>query len=326
MTSRRDALMVIGAAAFASRASAQASAKRPHISVLLPGSPDNSGHLVEAFRRGLLEHGYDEKHNIGIEVHWLHGDLSRLPDVAAAIVRKGPDLIVVSSTPIALALKRATQTLPIVMGNGGGPVEAGLVASLSRPGGNVTGMSSMTEGLIRKHVELLLEIAPAIRRVGAVRRIKDPLADEFQRDAESAARGRGMSIQPLMLGGEQDIERLPSMTDGQRIDALIVFPDPVFVAARERIVKVVGGMRVPAIYPFREYAFAGGLVSYGVNIAENFRKASTYVHRILNGAKPADLPIQQPTRFELVLNQAAAQAVGLKVPESLRLRADELIE
>jgi putative ABC transport system substrate-binding protein len=257
MTSRRDVLMAIGAAALGPQAGAQAGAKRPHISVLVAGSPDTFGHLVEAFRKGLVEHGYDEKHNISIEVHWLHGDLSRLAEVAAAIVRNEPDLIVASSTPVALALKRATQTLPIVMANGGGPVEAGLVASLSRPGGNVTGMSSMTEGLIRKHVELLLEIAPSIRRVGAVRRTKDPLADTFQRDAESAAGSRGIRIQPLMLGGEQDIERLPSMTDDQRIDALIVFPDPVFFSARQRMLKTIGALRVPAIYPFREYAFAG---------------------------------------------------------------------
>jgi putative ABC transport system substrate-binding protein len=323
MASRRELLLVIGALA-PMHAFAQHSVRR--ISMLLPGSPQTFGHLVNAFRSALRELGYQEGHEIVIEQHYLNGDFSRLPAVAEEIVRKGADVIVVSSTPVAMAMKQATQTLPIVIANGGGLVEAGLVASLARPGGNVTGMSSLTEGLIQKQLALLLEFVPTVRHIGTVRRIKDPVANAFQREAEQAARKLGVKILPLMVSGADDLERLQRMIHEVRPDGLIVLPDPVLLAVRESVVAVVTASKLPAIYPFREYTVSGGMISYGVNIGANYRQAATYVDRIMKGAKPSDLPIQQPTRFELVVNRRAVRHAGLAISPSLMIRIDEMID
>ena len=315
MPSRRELLVVIRAVA-SMHAFAQRSVRR--ISMLLPGSPETFGHLVNAFRSALLELGYQEGHDIVIEQHYLNGDFSGLPAVAKEIVRQGADVIVVSSTPVAMAMKQATQTLPIVVANAGGMVEAGLVASLAKPGGNVTGMSSLTEGLIQKQLSLLLEFIPTARRIGAVRRIKDPVANTFQREGEDAARKIGVKMLPLMLSGAEDLERLRRMIDEGRPDGLLVFPDPVLLAARENVVAIATASKLPAIYPFREYAVSGGMISYGANIAANYRQAATYVDRIMKGAKPGDLPIQQPTRFELVVNRSAVRRAGLAIQSRLR--------
>ena len=323
MASRRELLLVIGAVA-SMHAVAQSSVRR--ISMLLPGSQHTFGHLVDAFRSALRGLGYREGHDIVVEQHYLDGDFSRLPALAEEIVQKGPVVIVVSSTPVALAMKQATQTLPIVIANGGGLVESGLVGSLARPGGNVTGMSSLTEGLIQKQLSLLLDFVPTVRRIGVVRRIKDPVANTFQREAEEAAKKFGVKILPLMLGGADDLERLQRMIDEVRPDGLIVFPDPVLVAARERVVAVVTASKLPAIYPFREYTVSGGMISYGVNIGANYRQAATYVDRIMKGEKPGDLPIQQPTRFELVVNRKAVRRAGMAISPSLMIRIDELVE
>jgi putative ABC transport system substrate-binding protein len=303
---------------------AQHSVKR--ISMLLPGSPKAYGDLVNEFRNELRELGYQEGHDIVVDQHYLNGDFSGLPAVAEEIVRKGPNVIVVSSTPVAIAMKQATKTLPIVIANGGGLVEAGLVGSLARPGGNVTGMSSLTEGLIQKQLSLLLEFAPNVRRVGAVRRINDSVANAFQREAEDAAKKVGVKVLPLMVSGADDLERLKRMIDEVRPDGLLVFPDPVLFAARESVVAIATASKLPAIYPFREYTVSGGMLSYGVSIGANYRQAATYVDRIMKGANPGDLPIQQPTRFKLVVNRRALRHAGLAVSNSFMIRIDELID
>jgi putative ABC transport system substrate-binding protein len=321
-TSRRHLLLFMGSIASV-YALGRPTVRR--ITMLLPSSAGAFSHLVGAFRNSLHELGYLEGRDILIEEHYLNGDLSAVSAKAEDIVRKAPDVIVVSSTPVAIAMKRATQVLPIVVANAGGMQEAGLIASLARPGGNLTGMSSMTEGLIQKQLSLLLEFAPKAQRFGMVRREIDPVAPTFQHEAEEAARALGLKVQALMVNGEGDVEKFRGMLSEYKLDALLVFPDPVLLAARARLVPVIHAARIPAIYPFREYVTSGGMVSYGVNITENYRRAARYVHRIIKGEKPGDLPIQQPSKFELVVNASVVRYVGLTIPASLKVQIDELV-
>jgi putative tryptophan/tyrosine transport system substrate-binding protein len=286
-------------------------------------------HLKEAFRQGLRDLGYVEGHNIVIEYRDAEGKLERLPALAAELIALQVDVILAGGTPQALAAKQATRTLPIVFAAAAAPVTDGLVTSLARPRGNVTGLTSLNPELIGKCLEQLKQAVPGVNRV-AVLWPPGGLGERTDKDmlkgAELAARALGMRLQFVEARGPDDFDRAFSEMTKARAGALTVLPSTMFLNERRRIVDLVTKTRLPAVYTSREFVDAGGLMSYGANIADNFRGAATYVDKILKGTKPGDLPVERPTKFELVINLKTAKALGLTIPPSLLARADQVIE
>jgi putative ABC transport system substrate-binding protein len=281
----------------------------------------------EGLRQGLRDHGYVEGQNIAIEYRWAHGRFERLPDLAAELARLKPDVIVAFVTQASLAAKNATSTIPIVMVAVGDPVRAGLVPSLARPGGNVTGNSSVSVEVMGKSLEILKEVAPERRRVSI---LWNPANAVFQaqmvKEAEAAGRRLGLRMHTIAASDATSIDRAFQSMTRERAEALAVLSDPMFIAERARIATLAAKSRLPSVSGVRQYAEAGGLVAYGPNFYELYRRAAGYVDRILRGARPGDLPIEQPTTFELVINLKTAAALGLTIPPSLLLRANHLIE
>jgi len=313
------------AAPLAAEAQQQAG-KVYRIGLLMPVSPAAAASNIEAFRQGLRERGYVEGQSIAIESRFADGKIEPLPDLAAELVRLKMDVIVTWGTPAAGATKRATQTIPIVMAAATDPVGTGLVASLSRPGGNVTGMSAGSSELSGKTLELLKEIAPKVSRVAVLWNPDNPAEAIKMNEVRAAARVLSIQLQVLAARDPNEFEpAFAAMTKG-RAGALLVQHELLFLTHRNRILDLVGKTRLPVMYERREYVDAGGLMSYGVNFRDNFRRAATYVDKILKGAKPADLPVEQPTHFEFVINLKTAKALGLTIPQSLLLRADEVIQ
>jgi len=307
-------------------AEAQQAGKVARIGVLAQGSSTDAPHSGEAFRQGLHDLGYVEGQNIVLEYRWAEGRAERLPDLAVELVNLKVDVIVAGGTPAPLAAKHATRTIPIVMGGAGDPVGTGLVASLARPGGNVTGLSTLTPELGRKRLQLLKEVVPGVSRVAVLWNAANPYTLLLVRETEAAARTLGVQVQSLAVRGPDDFENaLPAAIRG-RAGALIVVDDPLTYLYRMRIVDFAARNRLPAMYGFREFAEAGGLMAFGANLADLYRRAATYVDKILKGAKPADLPVEQPTKFELIINMKTAKALGLTIPPSLLLRADQVVE
>ncbi len=298
-------------------------AKVPRIGFLGPSSPSP---FLQAFRQGLRELGYVEGQSIAIEYRSSEGRLERLPDLAIELVRLKVDLIVAVATPGALAAKQATSVIPIVMVGVGDPVGLGYVASLARPGGNITGLSSMSVDLGPKRLELLKETIPRVSRVGVMWNPGDPARAIELRDTQAAADRLGLRLQSIEVRSPDEIERAFSAILRERPDALIVQQDPLTIAQRARIADLALKNRLPAISVFREFPEAGGLMAYGTNLADLYRRAATYVDKILKGARPADLPVEQPTRFELVINLKTAKALGLTLPQSILIRADHVIQ
>jgi len=285
-----------------------------------------SNPIWDAFLQQLRELGYVEGQNIVIEYRSAEGRAERLPDLAAELVNLKVDVIVAGGTPPPLAAKHATRTIPIVMAAAGDPVGSGLVASLARPGGNVTGLSTFTPELAGKRLQLLKEVVPGVSRVAVLWNAANPYAALVTRETEAAARKLGVQVQSLEVRGPDDFEHaLPAAIRG-RAGALIVVDDPLTFLYRMRIADFAARNRLPAMYGFREYAEAGGLMAFGANLADLYRRAATYVDKILKGAKPADLPVEQPTKFELVINMKIANALGLTIPQSVLVRADEIIQ
>jgi len=286
-------------------------------------------HLHEAFRQGLRDLGYVEGRNVVIEYRFAEGKRERLPALAAELVALKVDVIVAPSTPAALAAKQATKTIPIVFAGVPDPVTSGLVTSLARPGGNVTGLSFLAPELVGKRLELLALAVPGVTRVaflwqpGAVgeRTEKDML-----KGAEVAARALGVRLQFLEARGPEDFDRAFSDMTRARAGALTVWTTAMLVNERRRLVDLAAKNRLPALYTWREFVDAGGLMSYGANVADSFRRVATYVDKILKGAKPSDLPVEQPTKFELIINLKTAKALGLTIPQSVLGRADEVIQ
>ncbi len=299
--------------------------KVPRIGILWPSPISVIAHNLEAFRQGLRELGYVEGQNIAIEFRSAEGKWERLPDLAAELVRLKVDVIV-ANTPAALAAKQATRTIPIVMAVSGDPVGDGLVASLARPGGNVTGLSLMVPELGGKRLQLLKEVVPRASRVAVLWNPAVPFTGRVVREMEAAARVLGVQLQPLEIRAPEDIDRAFEAAIRGRASALNVVDDPLVFAHRARILALAAKSRLPAIYPWREFVDAGGLMSYAANLADSFRRAATYVDKILKGTKPADLPVEQPTRFELVINMKTARALGLTFPPSIMVRADQVIQ
>ena len=308
-------------------AAAQQPGKVPRIGYFSAGSPSSAPHLLEAFRKGLRELGWVEGQNIVIDYRFAEGRFDRLPDLAAELVRLKVDIIVAVPTPAAAAAKNATETIPIVMINVGDPVGLGLIASLARPGGNVTG-SSYSVGLeiIGKQLELLKETVPKVRRVAILWNPANPSHPLVVRELNVAARSLGVQLQFLEARGPNEFEGAFAAMAKERMGALLVVPDSVSFLHRTRLADLAARSHLPAAYGLRGHVDAGGLMSYGPDSADLFRRAATYVDKILKGAKPADLPVEQPTKFELVVNLKTAKALGLTIPQSVLVRADEVIQ
>jgi putative tryptophan/tyrosine transport system substrate-binding protein len=321
---RRDLLLLLVGAMTAARPLRAQQKAMPVIGFLSAGSPNAS--LVTAFRQGLGESGYVEGQNVAIEYRWAEGRFDRLPAMAADLVSRKVNVIAtLGGTPSALAAKTATSTIPIVFSSGD-PVEQGLVDSLARPGGNLTGFSIMNTELMPKRVELVSELVPQTKVIALLVNPNNPNTEGIAREVQDAARVKGLQVQILKASTESEIDTAFASLVQQNAGALVVNVDPFFNSRREQLLALASRHAVPAIYGWRELAVAGGLMSYGMNFALNYREVAIYVGKILKGAKPADLPVEQPTRFELVVNLKTAKALGLTVPPSILARADEVIE
>jgi ABC-type uncharacterized transport system substrate-binding protein len=286
-----------------------------------------SPHLREAFLQELRDLGYIEGRNLVIEYRSAEGKSEQLPALAAELVALKVDVIVAPSTVAAQAAKQATRTLPIV--SVAIPVTSGLVTSLARPGGNVTGLSFFSPELVGKCLEQLKLAVPAVSRVAALWQPGgqgEPTEKDMLKAAEVAARALGVRLQFIEAQGPENFDRAFSEMTRARAGALTVLPSNMFISERRRLVDLAAKNRLPAVYPWREFVDAGGLMSYGLNVADLFRRAATYVDKILKGAKPADLPVEQPTKFELVINLKTAKVLGLTIPQTLQQRADQMIE
>jgi len=297
----------------------------PVIGYLSTASLDQAGAFLAALRQGLSETGYAEGQNVTIEYRWAEGRNDRLPALAADLVGRRVDVIVAANTPTALAAKNATSTIPIVF-IAGDPIATGLVASLARPGGNLTGFSELVLELMPKRIELLNELVPQAKVIALLANPSSPNFESTIRDAQDAAREKGVQLSILRTDSESEIDAAFASFVELHAAALIVGGGPFFFARREQLVALASHHAIPAIYTWREFAVAGGLISYGTRLTESFRQAGGYVGRILKGEKPADLPVQQPTRFELVVNLNTAKALGLTIPRSMLMLADEVIE
>ena len=324
---RRDLMLLLGGALTVARALRAQQKVIPVIGWLSSVSPGPYAHFVAAFRQGLSETGYVEGQNVAIEYRWAEGRDDRLPAFAADLVGRNVDLIVASGSPVAvLAAKSATSTIPIVFPAISDPVAVGLVASLARPGGNVTGFSPFQYEMMPKRLELLTELVPQARVIALLVTPNEPRTEGLIRDMQEAARVKGIELQILKAGDEREIDTAFATLVQLQASALILGPDSFLNSRREQIVALASRHAVPAISAWRELTAAGGLISYGPNIAALCRETGIYAGRILKGEKPADLPVQRPTRFELVINLKTARALGLTVPPRMLDLADEVIE
>ena len=313
--------------ALVSSPSIAAAQPRPQVAhvAFLEGAKLES-HLWQATRDGLRELGYVEGQNLIIEFRSANGQFDRVPDLLAELIRLRVDVIVTIGDPVVLAAKQATSTIPIVMAGAGDPVGRGFVASLARPGGNITGISNLAVALTGKWLELAKEVVPRISRVALLTNAGNPTHRLFWAEAETLAPGIALTVYKAEVRSPGDFEFAFASMAQDRAGAVVVLADPMLGSQRIRLAELAAKHRLPSISPFREAAENGGLISYGPSLRANFQRAATYVDRILKGAKAADLPVEQPTKFELVINLKTAKALGLTIPPSLLQRADQVIE
>ena len=325
---RRDFITLIGGAAATWPLVARAqSPAMPVVGYLQSGAPGPSASYLAALRQGLSETGYVEGQNLRIEYRWAEGNYARLPALATDLVRRKVDVIATGGgPPAALAAKDATSTIPIVFVVGTDPVELGLVASLARPGGNLTGASMLMTALNPKRLELLSELVPQARKIALLVNPNYSGADEMMRETQEAARAKGVQLHIVKARTEGEIDAAFATLVQLHAGALVVGNDTFFDGRREQLVEMAARHAIPAIFGWRVFAAAGGLISYGPSVASAYRQAGAYVGRILAGDKPADLPVQQPTKFELVINLKTARMLGLQIPDKLLALADEVIE
>ena len=325
-TKRREFITLLGGAA-AWPLAARAQQSMPVIGFMSARSPEDSVHLLEAFRRGLKEGGFVEGQNVVIEFRWARGEYDRLPEMAADLVsRRVSVLTAVGGDPSPRAAKRATSTIPIVFGIGGDPVRDGLVESFNRPGGNVTGVTLMTNLMESKRFGLLRDLVPDAQLVGALLNPSFAPSARQSQQIEEAARSIGQRLIVAKASTDEELDAAFTALVRERAHALLVAADPYFDTRRDRIVGFAQRQRLPAIYHFREYVLAGGLLSYGISLTDAYRQFGVYTATILKGAKPADLPVLQQTKFELVINSKTAKTLGLKISDNLLTLADEVIE
>jgi putative tryptophan/tyrosine transport system substrate-binding protein len=324
---RREFIAGLGGAVTSPLAARAQQTAMPVIGFLSVRSRDQSANLMAGFHQGLKEVGYVEGQNLAIEYRWAEGQYDRLPSLARDLVgRRVAVIVAAGGDTSALAAKAVTSTIPIVFTSGGDPIASGLVASFNRPGGNATGVAILTSQVVTKRLELLVNLVPTAKVVGALVNPNSPNAISDQRDADSAARVLKRQLFAVNARTERDFEAAFATLAQQRIGALLVFPDAVFVERRDELVALATRYAIPAIYYFREFADAGGLLSYGLHFADAFRQVGVYTGRILKGEKAADLPVVQPTKLEFVINLKVAKALGLSIPETLLATADEVIE
>ena len=321
------ALLALGVAAAPLAAEAQQAGKVYRIGYLSTPTRESVEHGLQAFLRKLRELGWVEGQNLTIEYRWAEGNVERLPDLAAELVRRKVDVIVAPAGSAALAAKNATSSIPIVMIFPSDPVEMGLVASLSRPGGNITG-TTLTPGpeIFGKQLQILKETIPHASRVAILSNPADPSFATQVREVEATARSLRIRLQHVEARGPEEFDNAFAAMAQERAEALLVAGTSTFLAHRSRLAELAVKGRLPTMYSFRENVEAGGLMAYAVNMTDFIGHAAVYVDKILKGAKPADLPIEQPTKFELVINLKTAKALGITIPQSLLLRADELIQ
>jgi putative ABC transport system substrate-binding protein len=315
-----------GALAAPLTAAAQLPTKIWRIGYLGPVSPSAGARLLESFRQGLRELGYVEGRNISIDYRWAEGSPDRFPALAAELIQLRVDAIVTYNNPAVAALQQATRTIPIVVANMGDPVGSGFVASLARPGGNITGFSGLSEELSRKWVELLREAVPKVSRIAVLTVSQTPAAQTQWREIQRAAQALKAIPQRHEIAGPDEIGYAFASFINGRAQGLIVLPHAVTNARRTQIAGLAAEHRLPGMYPDSQYVEASGLMSYAANFSDLHRRAASYVDKILKGAKPADLPVQQPMKFELVISLKTAKALGLTIPPSLLARADQVIE
>jgi putative tryptophan/tyrosine transport system substrate-binding protein len=326
MRRREFVALLSGAAAFNPLFAWAQQSPSPLIGVLEGASALSTTKNHEAFRAGLRQLGYVEGRTIRLEYRYADGFLDRLPNLAAELVQLNPKVIVSAPLPANLALHKATSAIPIVMATGADPVGFGLVQSLSHPGGNITGLTNFAEELASKQIDLIRELLPRIARIGALVNVTNPLHVPQWQETEAAAAKASLAVVRFDYRVPEDPERAFAKFTEEKVEAVLIAPDVTFNARREHIVELAAKSRLPAIYFTRLYIEAGGLLSYGPNISEGYRRAAIFVDKILRGAKPGDLPIERPTTIELVINLKTAKALGLNVPPSLLARADEVIE
>jgi ABC-type uncharacterized transport system substrate-binding protein len=308
-------------------ANAQQPTKVPRIGFLVPGSSVGYSVRIEAFRQGMRELGYVEGENIVIEGRWAEGLAERLPHLIAELIRLKVDVLVVGSAAGTLAAKNAGITTPVVFAAVTDPLGYGIIGSLARPGGNLTGTAlGVGEGFSGKWVELLKETVPKVARVAVLRNPTHPLAEVFLREMQTAGRALGVRLDFFEARDHSQLGSALSRMEKERALALIVTPDPLFSSQRSRIAEFVARRRLPSMFFSNEYVDAGGLMAYGPSLLDSYRRTATYVDKILKGTKPADLPVEQPTKFEFIINLKAAKQIGLTIPPNVLARADKVIK
>jgi ABC-type uncharacterized transport system substrate-binding protein len=323
---RRAFITLIGGAATWPLAARAQQPAMPVVGYLSSRSPEESAEVIAAFRQGLRDGGFVESHNLKMELRWAEGEYARLTPFAAELVDRGVAVIVAIGPPAGTAAKAATATIPIIFQTAGDPVEEALVASLSHPGGNMTGVTLFAATLNPKRLQLLRELVPQAGLIALLLNPNGPNAELQLRELEAAARSVGQQLRILNASSGRELEVAFAQLAEQRPGGLLVAADPFFISRRDQIAALAARHAMPTIYNNRQYAEVGGLISYGTRVTDSHQQVGLYVARILKGAKPSDLPVLQPTKFELVINLKTAKALGLDIPPTLLARADEVIE
>jgi putative ABC transport system substrate-binding protein len=322
----RFAIIALAFVPFAVPCGGEAQGRTVTIGYLGNSSPSLESNAVKAFRDGLRQHGYVEGQNLVIKYQWAEGQQERSAVLAAELVRLKPDVVVTAGTPGTLAAKQATQSIPIVTANVGDPVASGLVSSLAKPGGNVTGLATLNQELEGKRPEIFKQVIPKLSRVAVLRNPANPVTTILWKGMQSAAEGLGVKLQPFEVRGPNDLDGALATIKAARPQGLMLISDRFLIMYRASIVQFTVKNRLPGMFPYREFAQDGGLMTYGPDNTDMYRRAATYVAKILGGAKPADLPMEQPTKFEFVINLKTAKALGLTIPPSVLARVDEVIQ